>query len=160
MKKRNIYKGGFILLVLLLAYCCESEMSDIRNPYTGEFNFTTISNIKSMCYDTSLTCVNGWTRYNFDTMHITTYIELFSENKLKIHFGDGVLGHGNGSTYNQIFFPELLPDGNLYFPDYPRGGHNCIEGSFLGYDTLKINFHFGFLNGGYDEYWVTGIRNN
>ena len=158
MEKKRKNWGGLILVILLL-YSCENEVVDSRIPFTGEFNFTTISNNRTMCYDSSSLCVNGWKNFNFDTTHITTNIELYSKNKLKIHFGNNVLGHRNDSTYNEIFYPEILPDGTLNFPEYPIGGHNRFEGKFIGYDTLKMNFHLGFLIGGYNVYGVTGIRN-
>jgi hypothetical protein len=157
MKKLILLFGALIFFVLF--NYCEQEVVDYRNSYTGEFKFTTLTNTKSMCYDSSETCVNGWMSYNFETTQITSHIEMFSENRLKIHFGDGALGHYNDSTYFQIFYPELSPDGSLYFPDYPRGGHNNIEGKFNGYDTLIMKFNFGFLIGGYDEYSVMGTRN-
>lgn len=158
MKKSNKIWICFLSSLLML-YCCEREVDDHRNPFLGEFNFTTISNTKSQCYASSENCVNGWMSYNFDTVCIKTCIELNGGNELKIQFGNGVLGQYNDSVYTQIIYPELLPDGNLYLPDYPQGGHNSFDGRFVGYDTLLINFQFGFLIGGYEEYRVIGIRN-
>jgi len=158
VKKVEIFAG--VILILFLFTNCSKDEPDFRNPFTGEFNFTTVSYTRSMCYDTSATCIDGWANYNYSTAHLTTEVEKYEKNKLKIHFGDGTIGNYNDSTYKEIIYPVLLPGGEFQLQDFPSGAHNYFKGGFRGNDTIQIDLHFGFLIGGYTVYKVTGVRVN
>lgn len=154
----------FVFLLILPFLGCEKKdnnEADYRNPYIGIFNFTTIKRTIVMCNDSSPECIDGWRILNCDT---TQYISSISKNdteRIKIQFGDDIIGvDDNDSIINQTIFPIISKIGDLTLPEYPKGGHNKFEGSYIGYDTIKINLQFGYQIGGYDEYEIIGIRDN
>ncbi len=139
----------------------DNNEEDYRNSYIGIFNFMTIKRTIVMCYDSSSECIDGLRVLSCDTTQYSSSISKNGTERIKIQFGVGIIGvDDNDSTITQTIFPIISKIGDLTLPEYPRGGHNKFEGSYIGYDTIKINLQFGYQIGGYDEYEIIGIRNN
>ena len=149
---------------------CKKE-SDYRDSYTGKFHFTTLHSTITMCYhDTTVSdgCVNGWKVLCTDTVHYWSNVVKEGIERIKIQFGDGIIGvfttvnFGDGTikhdTIKQTIYPILLANGEFVLPEYPPGGHNRFEGSYLGKDTINIIIQVGGLIGGYDKYEIVGVR--
>lgn len=150
----------FLLLILVAFIACEKE-EDYRKPYTGLFNYTTIKRTVVMCYDNSPECIDGWKTLSSDTIYYSSSVKEYDIDKLKIKFGDGIIGIADkDSTITQTIYPIISSEGVLTLSDYPIGGHNKFDGKFFGYDTIKINLQFGYQIGGYDGYEIIGIRDN
>lgn len=151
----------FICIVLLLSGCKkEPRDEDYRKPYTGFYKFTTVRKGISMCYEPSSTCVDGWEVVNSDTSLITSEIEKFDTNRLKIQFGEGIIGKDDkDSVWEQTVYPILLSNGELSLPEYPIGA-GYFKGYFNGNDTLILDIQFGYGIGSYTKYEVMGIREN
>lgn len=146
-----------------LLFSCKKENiqeeDDYRKPYTGLFSFSTIKSTMVMCYDTLPPCINGWEEINFDTINFSSNVTLIDSNRIRILFGDDIIGiDDGGDTLSQELLPILLLNDSLSLPEYPIGGHNNFIGFYSNYDTIKIYLQFGFGNGGYDKYEVLGIR--
>lgn len=155
----------YILLavILFLTVGCGKENtpgeSDYRTPYTGLFGFTMVKSTMVMCYDTTFPCNEGWKEIAIDTNFIISFVQIFDTNRVKIHFGDSIIGiDDRGDTVSQTFFPILSPNGDFALPEYPIGGHNYFTGFFKGYDTIEMVLQFGYGIGGYDKYKIVGIR--
>lgn len=147
-------------MILLLLSCEKTPIEeDYRDNYTGIFYFTTIGQGISMCYDSSTTCINGWEIVNSDTTFINSEVELVDSNRLKILFGDGIIGKDDkGNIIDQTINPILFADGELSLPEYPIGGHNMFLGNYFGFDTICMTLQFGYGIGSYLKFEVTGIR--
>ena len=157
--KRSI----FLSVVFLFAISCEKENpqteKDYRTPYTGVFKFTSANSTMVMCYDTVFPCIDGWKEINMDTNNIVSDVEKYDTNRIKIQFGDSIIGvDDRGDTVYQTIYPILSINGDLSLPEYPIGGHNYFTGFFKGHDTVEINIQFGYGIGGYDKYKIIGIR--
>jgi hypothetical protein len=147
--------------MILLSSSCNKEPieEDYRVNYTGYFNFITIEQGISMCYDSSSACIDGWEIVNTDTSYITTEVVLADTNRLKIKFGEGIIGENdNDSLIAQTINPILMADGELSLPEYPIGGHNKFSGNYFGFDTIRMDFQFGFGIGSYKKFEVIGVR--
>ena len=156
-------KHVYILILIFIAFSCEIENSkeyeDYREPYTGLFMFTTVKSTRVMCYDTVLPCIDGWKEINIDINTIIREVEKNDTNRIKIQFGDSIIGvDDRGDTMNQTIYPILSSNGDLTLPEYPIGGHNNFSGFYKGYDTIELNLQFGYGIGGYNKYKITGIR--
>ncbi|MFW5822749.1 MAG: hypothetical protein ACOCU7_05115 [Tangfeifania sp.] len=147
-----------LIVLFCLITTCKKEKTDYRLPYTGNFEITTFKNVVSMCYDSSASCIDGWETIRMDTTTMNSFIEAVNKNRLDIEFGTNEIGRYNDSIYKEIFYPIISSEGEMTLPEYPRGGHNFFEGFFFGYDTLIMNFHYGFGIGGYRQHEITGIR--
>ncbi len=150
-------------VIILFAICCDKENNtkdeDYRTPYTGLFDFTTVKSTIVMCYDTAFPCIDGWKEINIDTNHIISEVEEYDTNRVKIQFGDSIIGlDDRRDTVYQTIFPILSINGNLTLPEYPVGGHNKFTGFYKSYDTIEINLQFGYGIGGYNKYKIVGIR--
>lgn len=112
-----------------------------------------------MCYDSSTTCVDGWS-VKCDTAFFTSFIEPIDSNRIVIQFSNGTLGKDNkGDSIEQNFSPILLLDGELDFPEYESKNLRYFNGYFVGHDTIKMNFRYGLGGIGiYTNYEITGIR--
>jgi hypothetical protein len=158
---RNIL---IILLITFILFSCNKENiqevnDDYRKPYTGLFSFLTIKSTMVMCYDTLPPCFDGWKEINFDTINFSSYVTLIDSNKLKILFGDSIIGiDDNGDTLSQTLLPILLLNDSLSLPEYPIGGHNKFIGFYSDYDTVRLYLQFGYGVGGYDKYNILGVR--
>lgn len=152
-------------IIILFAISCEKESTpkeeDYRTPYTGLFKYTTVKSTMVMCYDTAFPCNDGWKEINIDTNLIISEVEENDTNRVKIQFGDSIIGlDDRGDTVYQTIYPILSINGNLSLPEYPIGGHNNFTGFYKSYDTIEINLQFGYGMGGYDKYEIFGIRKN
>lgn len=112
-----IKKLHLVMFIAFTFYCCKTESSDYRHIFSGEFHFTTIRSVIEMCYDCSENCVDGWTVYMSDTTRVTSEIELFGDNRLRIKFGEGQLGIFNDNIISQTFYPKVSPNGDLSYPE-------------------------------------------
>jgi len=154
-----------IILFFILVIGCDKPIDDIdyREPYTGEFAFTTIKKIYSMCYDSSVSCVNGWT-FKSDTTLFTSSIEPIDRNRLEIQFGNGILGIKNQGYYDsdtifQTFNLIILPEGKLEFPETENYNLRSFNGYYIGFDTIIMDMRYGLSGIGiYTQYEVTGVR--
>ncbi len=158
---RNII---IILLITFILFSCKKEniqdiKDDYRKPYTGLFSFSTVKSTMVMCYDTLPPCIDGWIEINIDTINFLSNVTLIDSNKLKIQFGDSIIGiDDNGDTLPQTLLPILLLNDSLSLLEYPIGGHNKFIGFYSNYDTISIYLQFGYGVGGYDKYNISGIR--
>jgi len=151
----------FLFIAALCIYGCDKEKEDYRTPYTGVFKFTTVSSTVVMSYDKISSCTVGWEEVNVDTTYITTEVEKVDINRLKIQFGNALIGISDvGDTITQTICPILSSNGDLTLPEYPVGGHNRFIGSFKGYDTIVIEIQYGCWVGGYDKYKIIGVKTN
>jgi hypothetical protein len=162
--KVKMKRSVFYSIIVLLAISCEKDTApteeDYRTPYTGLFTFTTVKSTMVMCYDTVFPCVDGWKEIDIDTNIIISAVEKNETDRIKIKFGDSIIGiDDKGNTIRQTIYPKLLSNGALVLPEYPVGGHNRFTGLYKGYDTIEINLQFGYGMGGYDKYKILGIRN-
>lgn len=153
----------FIFLLTLPFLGCkkkDNNKEDYRNSYIGTFNFMTIKRTIVMCYDSSSDCIDGWKEINKDTNNIISDIEKHNTNRIKIQFGDSIIGvNDKGDTIYQTIYPILSINGVLSLPEYPIGGHNNFTGFFKEHDTVEISIQFGYGIGGYDKYEIIGLRN-
>ena len=143
-----------ILLVASLAGC---KKSDWREPYTGSFDF--------MCRkSTMVSTENGWEERWVDTSYLTSNVMKENTDRIKIQFGTGTIGVNleSGDSLTMTVKPIIKESGELEFPsaEYPQGGHNHIDGKYVTTDTIKLNIKYGYQNGGYDKYYVVGIRSH
>jgi hypothetical protein len=156
----------FIFIFLIFLGCNkdsdESNLPnkiDYREAYLGEFTFTTIRTVVSMCYNSSDTCINGWAKYTYKPTILKSLVEPVGTNKLNIKYGDGILGYYNNKPIIQTFTPEISSTGELSYPEYPSLSYNIFEGYYKGKDTIIINIQYGGGIGIYSKYEITGIRN-
>ncbi len=143
-----------ILLVASLSGC---KKSDWREPYTGSFDF--------MCRkSTMVSTENGWEERWIDTSYLTSNVVKENTDRVKIQFGTGTIGVNleSGDSLTMTVKPIIKESGELEFPsaEYPQGGHNHIDGKYVTTDTIKLNIKYGYQNGGYDKYYVVGIRSH
>ncbi|MBN1927651.1 MAG: hypothetical protein JW798_17585 [Prolixibacteraceae bacterium] len=154
-------ESRYLILILLFCIGCPDEPIeyDYREPYLGEFNFTTTRKAIGMCYNNSDTCIDGWTYRIMYIKNLTSCIEPLDSNRLTIKFGDDIIGiDDHRDTVSQTITPILLPEGVLSLPEYPPGA-GYFTGNYVGYDTILLDIQFGYGIGGYTRYEVTGIRN-
>ncbi len=157
-------KRYFLLpFLMLLLFGCRKECPDdvdYRQLYVGSFDFMCRKSTMVMCYDTNIDCVNGWKEQWVYTNYLESYVDLYSSNRVKIQFGDAIIGINvdTDDSIKQTIFPILLDNGDINLPEYPIGGHNHFIGKYIGYDTIEINLQYGYSAGGYDKYKVIGTR--
>jgi hypothetical protein len=117
-----------------------------------------------MCYDTSETCIDGWTEYIENSFSASSVVETVDSNMLSIQFGNGILwirnaGHYDSDTVYKTLNCILLADGKLDLPDPDNYNLRWFEGYYNGLDTIKMNFRYGIGGmGGYRIYNVIGVR--
>ncbi len=154
----------FILILFSIIGCDKADEFDYRKPYIGEFDFSTVVKVHKMCYDTSETCIVGWTEYIENSFSVISNIEYVDSNKLSIPFGNDILwirnaGYNDSDTVYQTINCTLLTDGTLDLPDPENYNLRWFEGNYIGHDTIKMNFHYGIGGmGGYRIYNVIGTR--
>lgn len=146
------------IIALSVFNACSNNEPDFRNPYTGTFEFKTILNGIEMCYDSSESCIDGWTVYFRDTTYFTSEVELYQDNRLKIQFGEEQLGIFNDSIVHETFYPIVSAEGELTFPELMNSCGRFFNGRFNGYDEIEMNFQYSCGIGIYFEYYVTGVR--
>lgn len=146
-----------LALLMVLLSCCKKTEEDWRMPYTGVFDF--------MCAHSEIVLTGeGWEERLIDTSSLRSMVETYGNNRMKIKFGEGVIGvnfdHNILDTVKMIVTPILAGNGVLNFPweEYPSGGLNKFEGNYSGMDTIYIYIQYGYGLGGYEKYKVLGIR--
>ena len=109
-----------------------------------------------------VSATHGWVEYLIDTSYLTSSVVKVNSDRIKIQFGEGIIGVNleANDTLTMTVEPILKENGELEFPwaEYPIGGHNHIDGKFVTADTIKLNIKYGYLIGGYDKYQVVGVR--
>ncbi len=82
---KHLLLSSILLTVVLLGCKKPMEETDWRTPYTGTFDFT--------CYWTEMVLTsNGMEERIIDTGYLCSTVETLDTNRMKIRFGEGVIG--------------------------------------------------------------------
>jgi hypothetical protein len=146
------------MLALFFSLSCEKEAVDFREPYTGDFHFTTVIMSWQLNTDTS----GPPTIVHYDTTEFNGFVRNYEPEDDAIDlYPDPDPLHPDSALFIQFLehsaITTLLQPGGIFIP---RGGyHYSCSGSFLHGDSLEFSVNgLGGLGAGWN-YYVKGSRN-